>query len=225
MQCAILTLQILSTRRVAESRLPESPTKAGRLPPFQSRRLSLGFDNLSTVAESDDDTRSSPVAARRHIEPIGAERHSRCQLPNLPLHLHHIPCGLEENRSPHISSRPTSGRPSTAGSAGTMSTLVSPAESFYQPITPPATADVFGDVRYSRSSSSHDEFTLSANSTRPKFLGRVSSQRVIHEAPAESRGSSPTELTKFGLLPPDAWLDPPLSSTTLDFSTGKSIWV
>jgi hypothetical protein len=121
-----------------------------------------------------------------------------------------------------------------------MSTLVSPRESLY-PITPPSTADIFGDVRYpsssssvnpSRSSSSDvryssrsssaDDFTLGAN-PHPEFLSR--SHHVLHESPPQSGSCSPTELNKVGLLPRHAWLDPPVSTTTLDFSTGKSIWV
>ncbi|BEJ14790.1 hypothetical protein CspHIS471_0405570 [Cutaneotrichosporon sp. HIS471] len=217
-----LIRELLSACRATEACHQESPRKTGRLLPLQSRCLPFGFDTLSTVEEADDDNFLIPS---RHIKPIGAERYTLGKLPNLPVHHHRPSRTFEDSYNPRTPSRPTSGRPSTAGSAGTMSSLVSPAESFYQPITPTGAADVFGEVRYaSRSSSSDDEFMLAANPTRPKFLSRTT-QRAIHESPSTSGASTPRDDDKVGLVPSEAWLDPPVSTTTLDFSTGKSIWV
>ncbi|GMK59307.1 hypothetical protein CspeluHIS016_0703220 [Cutaneotrichosporon spelunceum] len=218
-----LICQLLSARRGTQDLLGEIPTKAGHLPSLQPRYLSPCFDALSTVEEADDDHTVTPS---RPIEPIGAERHTRGKLPRLPLYLHRDSRTSEDNYSPRTPSQPTSGRPSTAGSAGTRSSLVSPAGSFYQPITPTTGAtDVFGHVLYtSRSSSSEDEFTLGTNPTRSAFFSH-SSQSVIHQSLPTSGSSTPREGGKVGLFPCEAWHDPPVSTTTLDFSTGKSIWV
>ncbi|CAK9786814.1 hypothetical protein CC85DRAFT_292680 [Cutaneotrichosporon oleaginosum] len=204
------------------TQLPESPTKASRFQLSQYRRFSLGFDTLSTVAELDDDAHGSPLLENRPIEPIGAERHSRGQLPNKPVFQH------RSSRIVGDSHKPNPCTPDRNGSIGRASSLVSPAESVF-PATPLSTGDVFGDLLYtssgisggtcysSRASSSDDEFTLSAK-LHPKYLIRA--QRVIHGSPPVSRVSSPTESKASR-----ARLDPPVLSTTLDFSTGKSIWV
>lgn len=205
------------------TRTPELRSNSGRLPPLHSRTLSLGFDSLATVEEADDDLRGSPISTYRNVQPIGAERHYRGQLPTLLLDVHRT--RFADNDYAPRTSRASSTLHSTSSSIGCQASVMTPVENHHPLITPLSTTGLFSELRLEPPPSpAVDEFTRTPpNFDCPNLLEHAHRKRAALEWPPSYYSTTPSDHADTALLPGEAWPYPP-SSTTLDFSTGTSIW-
>lgn len=150
----------------------------------------------------------------RQIEPIGSERSSRGQLPTLPLNVHRA-LRLEDEEAllrPALSRR-SSYDFSVSSSSGPSTGIFPPVE-FTHSATASATSKPSDDFAFPQLRSDEKQIHSPWGHTTPCSLDYDASPY---------HASSPSPLDQSGFIDPDARRTTP-TSTTLEFSTGRSIW-